>query len=123
MENLNNNLKYLEYLQSNEWKNIAKKRMSIDKYACQCCGCKGTANNPLEIHHLSYRAIFHEEERIQEDLVTLCHVCHKGIHNVMNRVTDVKTGRRGWKDNNSIPTIHAFNIGGYLTYLEEQNND
>lgn len=117
------NEQYLRYLQTDAWKEIAQKRMEIDKYTCQCCGCKGTVQNPLEIHHLSYKYLYREQERIQEDLVTLCHVCHKGLHNIMNRITNVETGRRGWKDNRTIPQVHAFNINGYLAYMEEKKND
>ena len=54
------NEQYLKYLQTDEWKAIAKKRMEIDKYTCQCCGCKGTAQNPLEVHHLSYKYLYCE---------------------------------------------------------------
>ena len=43
--------------------------MIIDKYECQCCGCRGTVANPLEVHHLSYGHLYHEETRIYEDLV------------------------------------------------------
>ena len=105
------NKQYREYLQSPEWKAIARKRMEIDNNACTCCGSRGTANNPLEVHHLSYRYLYQEQGRIYEDLVTLCHVCHKGIHNIMNRKTNPQ-GRRGWKDNSTIPQVHVFNISG-----------
>ena len=110
------NKKYQDYLKSEKWKNIANERMKIDDYECQCCGCKGTATNPLEVHHMSYTYLYNEENRIYEDLVTLCHVCHKGLHKTMERVTN-KDGRRGWKDNPRIPDIHVFNING-IDYKE-----
>lgn len=106
-----NTKEYSDYLKSEKWKAIARKRMEIDGNICQCCGCRGTRDNPLEVHHLSYRYLFKEENRLYEDLVTLCHVCHKGIHNVMNRKTNAQ-GCRGWKDRNDIPNIHVFNISG-----------
>lgn len=108
---MNNNTKYKEYLHSDKWKQIAAERMKIDEYQCQLCKGNGTPNNPLEVHHLSYKNLYQEEDRIYEDLVTLCHTCHKGMHNVMNRKTN-KYGRRGWSDNQTIPTIHTFTFSG-----------
>lgn len=103
--------RYKEYLKSPKWKAIAEKRLMIDGHTCQGCGSRGTARNPLEVHHLSYKYIYHEEERIFEDLVTLCHECHKNIHAIMNRVTNAD-GRRGWKDNANIPKISVWTING-----------
>lgn len=110
-ETMIDNEKYRNYLQSDEWKAIAKQRLDIDKHTCTMCGCKGTTANPLEIHHLSYRYLYREQERIYEDLITLCHCCHKQIHQAMNRVTNAD-GRQGWKSNRYIPQVHVFNING-----------
>ncbi|MCR4684029.1 MAG: hypothetical protein K5649_01035 [Lachnospiraceae bacterium] len=107
--------KYREYLKSDEWKALAKKRMKIDGYSCCMCGCTGTANNPLEVHHLTYKYIYREETRIYQELMTLCHVCHKSIHKAMERITGAD-GHKGWKDNPRIPQIHAYNINGTIEY-------
>ena len=114
------NSKYLEYLNSKKWHEIASKRMSIDNLTCQCCGSRGTANNPLEVHHLSYKNLYHEENRIYEDLVTLCHSCHKGTHSTMNRIT-APDGRRGWKDNRTIPNVYVACINGNTLEYEERS--
>lgn len=106
-----NNDEYREYLKSEDWKRIAKKRMEIDGNACVMCGCRGTTANPLEVHHLSYRFVGNEESRIYEDLCTLCHTCHKQTHNLLNRQTN-KDGRHGWRDNNYIPQISVFTLTG-----------
>ena len=105
------NTKYRLYLQSDKLKKIAEKRMQIDGYRCQCCESKGTTQNPLEVHHLSYANLYNEENRVYEDLVTLCHLCHKSTHKIMERVTN-QNGRRGWKDNPRIPSVHIYNIDG-----------
>ena len=89
--------------------------MKIDSFTCVMCGSRGTTANKLEIHHLSYKYLYHEETRIEQDLITLCHCCHKQIHNAMNRITDTRTGRRGWKDNSNIPQIHVFDLDGTST--------
>lgn len=116
------NTRYLEYLKSDKWKAIAHERMKIDKYTCQMCGCRGTTTNPLEVHHLSYKHLYNEQNRIYEDLITLCHLDHRGIHKAMERVTNAD-GRQGWKSNPRIPTVHAFNINGFIEHKEIKNND
>lgn len=117
------NKQYLEYLKSEKWQGIAKQRMAIDKYKCVMCGCNGTTANPLEVHHLSYKYLYNEQERIYQDLCTLCHCCHKQLHQAMNRVTN-EDGRQGWKSNRYIPQVHVFNINGLDTeHLEVKQND
>lgn len=102
---------YTKYLKSDKWKRIAEKRMEIDGYTCCMCGCRGTSVNPLEVHHLTYRSLYHEENRIYEDVMTLCHSCHKLLHKGMERKTN-EYGRKGWKDNARIPDIHVYTLTG-----------
>lgn len=104
--------KYQEYLKTDKWKDIARRRLEIDNYTCQGCGARGTALNPIECHHLTYRHLYHEENWVYQDLVSVCHCCHKNIHNIMVRVTD-ENGRRGWKNNTTIPQINVFTISGH----------
>ena len=103
------NKEYLEYLKTDQWKRIAARRLEIDENTCQACGSVGTRDNPLEVHHLTYRSLYHEQDRIYEDLVTLCSSCHKLLHRSMNRVTS-PTGRRGWSDNKMIPKVSCYRI-------------
>ena len=112
------NRKYQEYLKSDKWRRIALKRMEIDHFQCCMCGSRGTSGNCLEVHHLSYKYLYHEEERIYQDLVTLCHSCHKGTHALMNRQTDAN-GRRGWRDNNNIPAISVYTLSGDMIENKE----
>lgn len=113
------NEQYTEYLKSAEWKQIAEQRLEIDNYRCQACECIGTPTNPLEVHHLSYKNLYNEDGRVYEDLVTLCHVCHKQLHKVMERVTSA-SGRRGWTDSARIPSVHVFSIDGTnINYFEK----
>ena len=101
---------YLAYLTSPKWQAIAKERMRIDGNACVMCGSRGTTANPLECHHLSYKWLGNEEKRIFEDLCTLCHCCHKQVHNLMCRKT--APNRNGWKDRYDVPRISVFTISG-----------
>ena len=46
-----------------------------DNYTCQCCGKK---NCRLEVHHIKFRSNGGTDD--EENLVTLCEDCHKGVH-------------------------------------------
>lgn len=112
------NEEYREYLLSPKWKQKAEARMKIDGYRCQGCGSCGTVDNPLEVHHLSYIDLGKED--IYTQLVTVCHCCHKNIHNVMERQTNID-GRRGWLDSPRVPQLHVYNVSGYKKeFLEEE---
>ena len=46
-----------------------------DNYTCQCCGKK---NCRLEVHHIKFKSNGGTDD--EENLITLCKECHKGIH-------------------------------------------
>ncbi|WP_149241505.1 HNH endonuclease [Dyadobacter sp. 32] len=65
--------KYLQYLDSKEWKVKRVQVLKRDKNLCQ--GCK---EKPAEqIHHLTYDRLYKE---FLEDLVSLCVNCHEREH-------------------------------------------
>lgn len=107
--------RYRAYINSPEWHEKKRLRMQIDGFVCQMCGCKGSKLNPLNVHHLSYHNIYHEN--VEKDLVTLCRSCHIGVHNMMNRITNSGTGQRGWKDQLSVSMV---SYGEFQRQLAEQ---
>ena len=114
--------KYNDYLHTEQWKRIARKRLEVDGYVCQACGSRGSSLNKLEIHHFGYTngVIFNEENYLYTHLVTLCHACHKLIGNTMKRVTN-EDGRRGWDNNPTIPKINVFTLSGEEMETREEN--
>ena len=46
-----------------------------DNYTCQCCGKR---NCRLEVHHIVFRSNGGTDD--EENLITLCEDCHKGVH-------------------------------------------
>lgn len=64
---------YNAYILSDEWKQKREQRLAMDGNKCQVCG----AVDGLEVHHLTYRNLGHEE---MDELITLCRDCHKKQH-------------------------------------------
>ena len=51
--------------------------LNRDDYTCQCC--KGRRkDSKLEVHHIVFRSKGGSDE--ESNLITLCHTCHKGVH-------------------------------------------
>lgn len=86
-----------EYLNSFEWAELRNKRLKLDNYTCQGCGCCGTQSNPLVVHHLDYKGTNgnYRTTDYKTKLVTLCWNCHNLIHRIMARVVDDE-GTKGW---------------------------
>lgn len=51
--------------------------LNRDSYTCQCCKGKHK-DSKLEVHHIIFRSNGGSDE--QENLITLCHSCHKASH-------------------------------------------
>lgn len=61
--------------------------LNRDDYTCQCC--KGRRkDSKLEVHHIVFRSKGGSDE--ESNLITLCHTCHKGVHD-----GTVKLGLKG----------------------------
>ena len=69
---------YDNYIRSEEWKRKRKERLKIDNYKCVMCGSGIDQWGYLEVHHISYKNMGHED--VWNDLCTLCPSCHKLIH-------------------------------------------
>jgi hypothetical protein len=71
--NIDWNQRYQEYLSSYEWRIIRKNVLEIDNFKCVSCNSKSN----LHIHHITYKNVGNEDTG---DLLTLCSLCHKIIH-------------------------------------------
>lgn len=58
------------------WRKIRESILERDNFACRVCGADGVEAR-LNVHHIDY------ERRNNKDsnLVTLCGVCHRAVHN------------------------------------------
>jgi hypothetical protein len=66
---------YTEYLNSERWAILRKVIIKRANYRCDIC----TSKEPLQVHHLNYKRIFHES---YTDLIAICKKCHEKIHEV-----------------------------------------
>jgi hypothetical protein len=77
--------KYIEYLNSPDWKYIRRIVLKRDHKKCTKCG----SDKKLRVHHTTYEHIFNELNYLI-DLITLCDDCHKITHNIVVPVHPIK---------------------------------
>jgi hypothetical protein len=70
-------------LGTKEWKAAAKAAIERDGGKCRLCHA---SDRRLNVHHLFHRTDAERHDHSEENLVTLCNVCHSKIH-------DIKVGR------------------------------
>jgi 5-methylcytosine-specific restriction endonuclease McrA len=68
-------MSYRQFLKSRYWVYVRQLVLARDNNTCTVCGGK----KHLQIHHLNYDHHLTEHKHL-EDLVTLCHSCHKSSH-------------------------------------------
>lgn len=61
------------YFRSEKWRENRLRTLLRDNYSCQSC----LSPENLQVHHITYVRIFEEH---QDDLVTLCSICHNSLH-------------------------------------------
>lgn len=81
---------YQEYLKTDHWKATRAAAIARAGNRCQICGKTGR----LEVHHLTYERLFHEDEN---DFLVLCRTCHGRQHRYMGEddMIDLNTRKTG----------------------------
>jgi len=79
---------FTEYY-GDEWQPIREKALERDGHTCQVCGCEETpTRDSFSVHHIvklnTYRGKYDEPECYEranrlDNLITVCHPCHKKI--------------------------------------------
>lgn len=76
-------MSYAEYINSREWQMVRERyKESGLKKICYCCDAH---DQPLDLHHKSYKRLGHER---LNDLCRACQQCHRKIHRLVEE--------RGW---------------------------
>ena len=65
-----------KYITSSIWKNKKEEILKLKGNKCIICG----NNEVINIHHLNYNFLGHEEENEYKDVVVLCQSCHEKLH-------------------------------------------
>lgn len=65
--------RYESYMASPNWRKRRQTALKLAGYRCQGCGVT-SADERLEVHHLTYERFGHENDA---DLVVLCRDCHR----------------------------------------------
>ena len=61
-------------LDGNAYRSLRQEILRRDHWKCQLCG----AMTKLEVHHQQFRS--HSGEDVEENLITLCQICHRDLH-------------------------------------------
>ena len=91
-----------EYYNSEEWQEKRLVVLHRAKYQCEKCG----ANLKLDIHHLTYKNLYHEPP---EDLMALCRACHEAADAIRSHTN---------RYNNALDTYMSKKYGEDFEYSE-----
>lgn len=92
-------------MKSSLWSSKREKRLQIDKNECRLCGSK----DRLEVHHKpeSYKKI--PNESVEDDLTTLCVLCHDLI---TNRIRELRYSNKPIVTETHTDNIRKVNENG-----------
>lgn len=111
-------ISYKNYLLTPHWKKI--KEYTYKKYkACRWCGNKENLN----IHHLTYEHLWHEDDR---DLIVLCEYCHiVGVHGGHINVDELAyiTGLKNKKIKIPLSEKELIKKMGTIAYYRKKRGD
>lgn len=75
-------LAYQRYIRSKAFKEVKKAVEERDGHKCMTCGRTRADGVQLCCHHRSYEHLFQGGDEEVGDCITLCKICHKGIHSM-----------------------------------------
>ena len=84
-----------------------------DNYTCQCC-CK--KNCRLEVHHIKFKSNGGTDD--EENLITLCEDCHKGVHDGTVELNKKPKKSKGLKHATHMSIIRSWLLKKYPDAIE-----
>lgn len=75
--------KYDRYMRSQEWAEKCLQRLEIAEHKCELCGRLEKNSKGLQIHHITYKNLGHED--VGNELIAVCGRCHLMLHKYYNR--------------------------------------
>lgn len=74
-------MRYAEYMSSDAWKRKRLERLAVDQHRCRLCD----ACEDLEVHHRPGSYVRIPDESVQDDLITVCRICHEFVTDRIRR--------------------------------------
>ena len=96
-----------------EYSSRRKAVLHRDNYTCQCCGKK---NCRLEVHHIKFRRNGGTDD--EENLITLCEDCHKGVHAGTIELNKKPKKNKGLKHATHMSIIRSYLLKKYPNAIE-----
>lgn len=93
---------YKDYLESDHWKRLRKRKLYQSGNKCQLCGSKENLN----VHHNTYENRGCEKD---EDLVVLCNECHKKHHGISSEIDKIVSGSNTYKTKLFVFKLMSYN--------------
>lgn len=105
---------YLDKLNDINWKIRRKEILELDNYKCSRCGTK---DETLNVHHLCYIPGREPWEYQDNQLITLCEVCHRQVHKELKLKQETKNQQGRIKDSVKFGELAKT----YIEYLRNKN--
>ena len=83
-----------KFYKSKEWKYKRQKILRRDNYECQDCKRKGRYSRATTVHHIKHLEQFPELALVDENLESLCSICHNIEHPEKLMSKEVKKKRQ-----------------------------
>ena len=83
MEIIDYKAQYKEDLKDPRWRVLSKEVLSRDSGVCQLCKRRKNRKVVMNVHHIRYYPNRKPWEYEKDDLIALCHDCHKKVHRIL----------------------------------------
>lgn len=69
------------FYESREWLDLRYRVLQRAGGSCKLCGCRATAENPIQVDHIKPRSLHPELALVESNLQVLCKSCNMGKSN------------------------------------------
>lgn len=70
-----------DFYESRAWLELRYRILQKQGGSCKLCGCRGSADNPIQVDHIKPRSTHPELELVESNLQVLCKNCNQGKSN------------------------------------------
>lgn len=70
-----------DFYESREWLDLRYRVLQKSGGSCKLCGCRATADNPIQVDHIKPRSLHPELALVESNLQVLCKSCNMGKSN------------------------------------------